>query len=197
VAARIMVVQGDGFRRELGLVESDEELVRRTRNGDRQAFSRLVERYEPPALAIATSVLRCSHEARDAVQDAFVTAYAWMNRLWSPRAFGTWFLRIARQQALLHLRRNKTRSRQLAAMVMHTTQRNESPPPDSGGGGETLDLIARLPEQECVVVSLRHLDERSVAEIAQITGRPIGTVTKQLSRAYARMRSWLDDAEAT
>lgn len=191
-----MVVQGDGFRRELGLVESDEELVRRTRKGDRQAFARLVERYEPPALAIATSVLRCSHEARDAVQDAFVTAYGWMNRLWSPRTFGAWFLRIARQQALLHLRRNRVRSRQLAAMVTRTTQRDAAP--DCGGGGETLDLIARLPEQECVVVSLRHLDERSVAEIAQITGRPIGTVTKQLSRAYARMRSWLDDdAEAT
>lgn len=178
------------------MVESDEELVRRTRKGDREAFSRLVERYEPPALAIATSVLRCSHEARDAVQDAFVTAYGWLNRLWTPRAFGAWFLRIARQQALLHLRRNKVRSRQLAVMVTRTTQREGSSAPD-GGVGETLELIARLPEQECVVVSLRHLDERSVAEIAQITGRPIGTVTKQLSRAYARMRSWLDDAEGT
>ena len=191
-----MVRERDGFRRELGLVESDEELVRRTRKGDRDAFSRLVERYEPPALAIATSILRCSHEARDAVQDAFVTAYGWMTRLWTPRTFGAWFLRIARQQALLRLRRNKVRSRQLAVLVTRTTHRDESAAPDRVGG-ETLDLIARLPEQECVVVSLRHLDERSVAEIAQITGRPIGTVTKQLSRAYARMRSWLDDAEGT
>ena len=53
-------------------------------------------------------------------------------------------------------------------------------------------LIGRLPEQECVVVSLRHLDEMAVAEIARVTGRPVGTVTKQLSRAYARMRGWLE-----
>ena len=177
------------------MVESDEELVCRTRQGDREAFSRLVERYERAALAVATSILRCKHEARDAVQDASVTAYTRINRLWWPRKFGAWFLRIVRQQGLAHLRRAKVRSRQLSAMVTRTTRPNE-PIATTSSGGETIDLIARLPEQECVVVTLRHLDERSVAEISRITGRPVGTVTKQLSRAYARMRSWLDEAEA-
>ena len=174
------------------MVESDESLVVRVRAGERRQFAALVARYERAARAIAVSVLRCPHDAGDAVQDAFVVAYERLNTLWSPRKFGGWLLRIVRQQALLHLRRRSTRARHLARM--RAAGRSE-PRAASAPADEVLALIGRLPVQEAVVVTLRHLDERPVAEIAEMTGRPIGTVTKQLSRAYARMRSWLDDPE--
>jgi RNA polymerase sigma-70 factor, ECF subfamily len=171
------------------LAESDEQLVVRTRQGDRAAFAQLVERYERPGLAVARSILRSWHDARDAVQDAFVTAYQRLHRLWSPRKFGAWFLRIVRRQALWHRRRKTARDRRVRPMVAE-------PSSEAGGRAACRDgvseLIARLPAQECVVVSLRHLQDLPVAEIARVTGRPVGTVTKQLSRAYARMRSWLD-----
>src|SRR3954470_8157911 len=87
-------------RRSTLLVEPDEELVLRSRLGDRQAFARLVERYEQPALVVARSILHSWHDARDAVQDAFVTAFTKLNRLWSPCKFGAWFIGIVRHQAL-------------------------------------------------------------------------------------------------
>ncbi|HEX4792175.1 MAG TPA: RNA polymerase sigma factor [Humisphaera sp.] len=173
------------------MVEPDEELVQRSRRGDVQAFSCLVERYEQPAMVVARSILRSWHDARDAVQDAFVVAFTQLKRLWSPHKFGAWFMRIVRRQALLHLRRRTRRSRQLVPLPAELV--NE-PAINQTSCGEAALLIARLPEQECVVVSLRHIKELSVGEIAGITGRPIGTVTKQLSRAYARMRQWLDGA---
>lgn len=115
-----------------------------------------------------------------------------MNRLWSPHKFGPWFLRIARRQALWHRRRRQTHNRHLAPLLADPTER----PATSADLPDDLSaLIARLPEQECVVISLRHLDDLPVAEIARITGRPVGTVTKQLSRAYARMRPWLDERD--
>jgi RNA polymerase sigma-70 factor (ECF subfamily) len=175
--------------REEHVVESDETLVVRARGGDREAFSRLVERYERPALAVAASILHCSHDASDAVQDSFVVAYERLNSLWSPRKFGAWLLRIIRQQALWHLRRRKARSRQLASIGAQAVR---EPRTTSGPSDEILALIGLLPDQEALVVSLRYFDDRSVVEISEMTGRPVGTVTKQLSRAYARMRSWLD-----
>jgi RNA polymerase sigma-70 factor (ECF subfamily) len=168
------------------LTESDEELVRRVRRGEREAFSRLVQRYERPALLAAKSILRCWHDAQDAVQDAFVTAFVRLNRLWSPHKFGAWFLRIVRRQSLWLRRRRVARSRRMVPMD------SDPPATDQAASLDVPALIARLPEQECVVVSLRHLNDLPVNEIARITGRPIGTVTKQLSRAYARMRRWLD-----
>jgi RNA polymerase sigma-70 factor (ECF subfamily) len=172
------------------LLESDEELVQRVRRGERNAFSGLVERYEQPALVVARAILQSWHDARDAVQEAFVTAFVRINRLWSPNKFGAWFLRIVRRQALWHRRRQTARSKLLVPLI---TDVGHDSSPDGESSIDLPALIARLPEQECVVVSLRHLKELSVSEISRITGRPIGTVTKQLSRAYARMRPWLQE----
>jgi RNA polymerase sigma-70 factor (ECF subfamily) len=103
-----------------------------------------------------------------------------------------------RQQGLWHLRRRRVRARQLVCLNAEAPRR---PPADRGTSADATDaaaviaLIGRLPEQEAVVVALRHLDDRPVAEISEITGRPAGTVTKQLSRAYARMRAWLEEGE--
>jgi RNA polymerase sigma-70 factor (ECF subfamily) len=176
--------------------DTDEELVRRARRGDRQAFARLAVRYERPALAVARSVLHSWHDAADAVQDALVIAYERLNRLGTPRKFGAWLLRIARQQALLHRRRSTSRVRRTVTLDGDREAGNRVGEPRGSGPGASADafaLLARLPTQECLVVSLRHLDELSVAEIARVTGRPVGTVTKQLSRAYARMRGWLGE----
>jgi len=171
------------------LDESDEQLVQRVRHGEKQAFSVLVRRYEQPGLLVARSILHSWHDARDAVQDAFVQAFVQLRKLWSPHKFGAWFLTIVRQCALLHRRRQAGRARQLVPMDEESAQEAAS---DAVLSAEMATLIARLPEQECVVVSLRHLKELPVGEIARITGRPVGTVTKQLSRAYARMRPWLE-----
>ena len=172
------------------MAETDDELVRRSRRGDREAFSQLVDRYEKSALGVAHAILRSWHDAADAVQDAFVRAYQKLNRLWQPSKFGAWFLRIVRRQALWNLRKRTARGRRLVAM-------GPEPVAESARGEtiseEVMAVIAGLPVQECVVVSLRHLDDLPVEEIARITGRPVGTVTKQLSRAYARMRPLLED----
>jgi RNA polymerase sigma-70 factor (ECF subfamily) len=174
------------------LVESDEELVRRARGGDRDAFGRLVERYERPARVVAATVLRSRDEADDAVQDAFVTAFEQLNRLWSPHKFGVWFLQIVRRRALAQ-RRSSARTRATTSPIGDGDAACRAAPTADGLPDDVLTLIARLPEQECVVVTLRHLDDLPVAEIARVTGRTVGTVTKQLSRAYARMRPWLQD----
>jgi RNA polymerase sigma-70 factor (ECF subfamily) len=173
----------------LGEPDTDEELVRRARCGDRRAFSRLVLRYERAALAAAGAILPSWHDARDAAQEAFVCAYERLNQLSAPRKFGSWLIRIARQQALLHRRRSATRVRM--TLTLGGDEAAGRPDAWTPASADAFELLARLPAQERVVVSLRHLNELTVAEIALATGRPVGTVTKQLSRAYERMRGWI------
>ena len=59
---------------------------------------------------------------------------------------------------------------------------------DEGPVWETIAALARLPEHERLVVSLHYLESQSVARIGEVLGRPVGTVTKQLSRAIERLK---------
>jgi RNA polymerase sigma-70 factor (ECF subfamily) len=58
----------------------------------------------------------------------------------------------------------------------------------SADAEDLLAAVAGLPEHERLVVVLHYLDGRSVVEVAEVLGRPAGTVTKQLSRAIARLK---------
>ncbi|MCA9171876.1 MAG: sigma-70 family RNA polymerase sigma factor, partial [Planctomycetales bacterium] len=60
---------------------------------------------------------------------------------------------------------------------------------------ELAEAINSLPDHERIVVVLRYLDGHSTQDIASILERPIGTVTKQLSRAIARLQKILNKTE--
>ena len=174
----------------VGATETDFQLVVRARTGDRNAFNQLVTRYERPVLAVALIVVRCPEDARDVAQDVFVTAYRKLNGFWGPRNFGPWALQIARRRALRYRKRQSRRSFQPLSPEFPDPRKQRSM---SGTMAEALELIARLPRHEQVVVMLRFLDGLEMEQIARATGRPVGTVTKQLSRAHKRLRRWIGE----
>jgi len=172
-------------------MQSDSELVRVALGGSRQAYAELFRRHERSVLAVALAVLGNYHAAQDAAQDAFVTAYQKLGGLRTGSSFGAWVCRIARRQAL----RVRQQIRRAADAEPPAGEPLEAP--NNGEITETnrqlLDAVMRLPKHERVVVMLRYFDDRSVATISEMTGRPVGTVTMQLSRARARLQKWLND----
>ena len=73
----------------------DWELVRRTREGDRDAFRELVERYQRRVAALAVGMLRSREDALDVVQETFTKAYQNLDRFKGDSGFYTWLYRIA------------------------------------------------------------------------------------------------------
>lgn len=169
-------------------MRSDQQLVEAVLGGERAAYGSLVERYERAAQAVALRVLHDPDAAQDAAQEAFVTAYERLGSLRQRAAFGPWLLTIVRREAL-RLRRQQRKARPLADAA------NQPDPHDQRRLGddaqELLDAVTRLPEHERHIVMLRYFEGHSVSEIAEITQRPLGTVTKQLSRAHRRLGKWL------
>jgi RNA polymerase sigma-70 factor (ECF subfamily) len=171
---------------------STEELVKATQAGDASAFAELVRRYERAAIITAHSVLGDFHLAQDAAQEAFVYAHSMLNQLRSAASFGPWLLRIARRRAI-RLQRTR-RAERIGTDSIDCAAReacNWMEP-----YGEVAQQIARLPEHERIVVVMRYIDDRSLNEIAELTGRPLGTVTKQLSRAIERLRDRLVEVQS-
>jgi RNA polymerase sigma-70 factor (ECF subfamily) len=173
-------------------VTSDRDLVTAVLAGDRNAYAFLVGRYERAVHAAALEVLRNHHAAQDAAQEAFVAGYRHLGSLRDAAAFGAWILRIARHEAVRMARQRSRMPTVEPAGEVAAPQRNGQLDEASR---LLLDRVSRLPEQERVVLMLRYFGSHSVQEVAQVTGRPLGTVTKQLSRAVARLRAWLGDVE--
>jgi RNA polymerase sigma-70 factor, ECF subfamily len=166
---------------------STEELVRAVRAGDAPAFGEIVRRYERAVVITAYAVLLDFQLAEDAAQEAFLAAYRRLGTLHSAAAFGPWLLRITRRRATRLKRRRKAERIVAPGADCAAAETNTWMEPY----GDVLQQIARLPEHERIVVTMRYVDGRSVKDIAHLTGRPVGTVTKQLSRAIGRLRGWL------
>jgi RNA polymerase sigma-70 factor, ECF subfamily len=168
---------------------SDVALVAETLRGDAKAFEILVRRYERPVRATGFAVLRDWHAAQDAAQEAFLNAYMHLGSLRNPGRFGPWILTIAHNRALAvsHLNRSHQPLDEAPDPV--------GPPASCTDAVGLFDLIAQLPDHERVVVMLRYLEGHDVAAIAVIRNSSVGTVTKQLSRAYRRLEKMIAEGE--
>lgn len=173
-------------------MQSDAELVNAVLNGNKRAFEVLVKRYERPVRAIALDVLGDYHLATDVSQDAFVTAYENLPSLRKSGAFGPWLMKITRRRALDFVRR-KPKEASLETAVS-TALKNPNGQLDEEKQW-LLAAVIKLPKGEKQVIMLRYFSGHSVREVADILGRSVGTVTKQLSRAHKHLRNILERSE--
>ena len=174
---------------------ADAVLIRATLDGDVSAFGTLVARYERSLCAIARAILHDRQLAEDAVQDVFLAAYQALPKLQNPNSFGSWLGTIARRRAH-ELAQQKP---QLAAL-------GDSIIPDHAAPSDSCRLpfdqerllaaLLSLPENERHALMLRHFEGQEAAAIAQITGESVGTITKRISRAHARLREILKEYQS-
>jgi RNA polymerase sigma factor (sigma-70 family) len=173
-------------------MESDREIVKAVLNGDREQYALLVRRYERAAFCVAYRVLGDFHGAQDVAQDGFLKAYRTLRKLRKPERYLSWLLQIVRHRALDVLRKrqweipNAPEDLPESGYCLTRDERER----------ELLDEVLTLPEQERRVVILRYFRGLSVGESAQVTGASVGTVSKQLSRAYQRLRRRLGGYES-
>ena len=170
-------------------MQTDAELVKAVLSGDKHVFAELVRRYERLVRAVALEVLGDYHSATDVAQDAFVRAYERLVELRKPESFGPWLMKITRRCALDSVQRKSKETlldTKIAAAIENPNGRLDEEK------HRLLAAVVKLPKAERQVVMLRYFGENSVNEVAEILGRKVGTVTKQLSRARVRLRKILE-----
>jgi RNA polymerase sigma-70 factor (ECF subfamily) len=174
------------------VTQSDAELVQEILDGNKQAFALLVRRYERPVRATATHIVKSTHAADDIAQEAFVRAWQQLPKLRNPKVFGPWLMTITRRCALESVRRKQ--------VVNYTDSLDHRPAHEKNGRLDEkkqhlLESIQKLPKTERQVIMLRYFGRHTVRDLAAVTGRGVGTVTKQLSRAHKRLKKRLQESE--
>jgi RNA polymerase sigma-70 factor (ECF subfamily) len=181
-------------------------LARSAAQGDKGAFSRLVEAHKRPVYGLCVRLLADAEEARDAAQETFVRAYAAMPTFDPSQPFAPWLLRIARNLCLDQLRRRLP----ARARVELDADPEEGAPADLADtaapraddsieraqtGRILAAAVASLPPNYREVVHLFHVEQLSYKEIAATLGVPMGTVMTWLHRARAKLRQELEGKE--
>jgi len=170
------------------LMRSDRELVKAVLGGDKRAFEELVVRYERGVRAVCMDVLKDGHLASDAAQDAFVLAYQKLGTLRDANTFGCWLVQIAKRRSLEIVRRKRIETELIPETVAAKADNDHWLDEEKQA---LLAAVMELGDGERETIMLRYFGDHTVAEVAQITGKSVGTITKQLSRAHGRLKNIL------
>ena len=171
-----------------------EYLAAAARAGDREAFERLVEIWQPKLLAHAWRLLGDREAARDAVQDAWGDIAKGLPRLEDVRVFPAWAYRIVSRRAADVIRRRQSERKLGAAYAAEKeTDTNFYPAVDAGADAAPLHAaMASLPPDQRAAIALFYMEDFSVAEIAASLGVPAGTVKTRLMHARRKLRAALE-----
>jgi RNA polymerase sigma-70 factor (ECF subfamily) len=181
-------------------------LLARLRAGDGDAFEACVRAYCGRLLAVARRILRNEEDVRDAVQDAFLSAFKGIARFQGQSSLGTWLHRIAVNAALGRLRSQQRHPEQsIEDLLPHFGEGEHQidPPAPWKATSETIlqreesrELVRRcigqLPETYRTVLLLRDIEGLDTEEAARALGTSTGVVKTRLHRARQALRFLLD-----
>ncbi len=180
---------------------TDQELIARTLGGDGNAFGILVDRFQRKIYRVAFAIVRDETEADTITQDTFIQAYTHLARFQGRSELETWLTRIAINRSRDWLRRRK-----FVSLFSHDDESEGNTyiiePVDDRPDAERQFLSHQLraaiqraertlSSQQKIVFRLRHYENHSLEEIAELLGLRSGTVRAHLFRAIHKVRKEL------
>ena len=179
-------------------------LIARARAGDQDAFGVLVRLHQGAVYQLTLRMLRDPEEACEATQEVFLAAWQGLHGFREEARFATWLYRIAYNYCLKATEKRK-RDESARAELVATSAREQRPAnvmsaqlaQDAERDMRELVRveIANLPTKYRAALVLRHLQDLSYEEMAEVMRVPIGTVKTHLFRARALLKERLQDLE--
>ncbi|HEX6903739.1 MAG TPA: sigma-70 family RNA polymerase sigma factor [Thermoanaerobaculia bacterium] len=181
-------------------------LLAELRAGSEAAFERLLREHGGRMLAVARRLVRNEEDARDAVQEAFVSAFRSLERFEGTSRISTWLHRIVVNCCLMKLRGRQRRPEEAIEDLLPRFQEDGHQMPASVDWSEPVDAllhrreicalvrqcIDRLPESYRTVLLLRDIEEVSTNEAATMLGVTENALKIRLHRARQALRTLLD-----
>lgn len=172
----------------------DDKYVEQALKGNEAAYAKLVDKYERSLYFHIRKMIREQELVEDLVQEVFMKAFHNLSTYSNEYAFSTWLYRIATNHTIDYLRKKKlktlsidqpfkTRDGEMEMQLPDTNFSADEPVIKKERKNIVQDAIQNLPEKYKVVIEMRHMEEKSYQEIADILDLPLGTVKAHIFRA--------------
>jgi RNA polymerase sigma-70 factor (ECF subfamily) len=187
---------------------SDPAVVQEARKGSEAAYRELLSRYERPVFSLIFRMVRDRETAEDLAQETFIKVLNNLDRYSPEFKFSSWLFKIANNLTIDHLRRRRVdtisiegapdavTSESAKATSIAVVSGDESPLEEleSRELGTAIErAIGRLRPEYRACIMLRHVEDKSYEEIAEIVKLPLGTVKTYIHRARHELRAALED----
>src|SRR6478672_6593550 len=187
---------------------SDVEVVALAQQGKEAAYRELLLRYERPVFSLIFRMVRDREMAEDLAQETFVKVLNNIDRYSPDFKFSSWLFKIANNLTIDHLRRRRVdtisiegapdavTAESARATSIAVVSGNESPLEEleSRELGTAIErAIGKLRPEYRACIMLRHVEDKSYEEIAEIVKLPLGTVKTYIHRARHELRTALGD----
>jgi RNA polymerase sigma-70 factor (ECF subfamily) len=187
---------------------SDPAVVEQARKGSEAAYRELLTRYERPVFSLIFRMVRDRETAEDLAQETFIKVLNNLDRYSPEFKFSSWLFKIANNLTIDHLRRRRVDTISIEgapdavtadsakATSISVVSANESPLEEleSRELGTAIErAIGKLRPEYRACIMLRHVEDKSYEEIAEIVKLPLGTVKTYIHRARHELRAALGD----
>tara|TARA_R110002074_G_scaffold14788_1_gene51020 strand:+ start:121076 stop:121663 length:588 start_codon:yes stop_codon:yes gene_type:complete len=171
---------------------TDHQLIENTLQGNTQAFSVLVERYQNFVFTIAVRMLRNREEAEEVAQDSFIKAFEALSTYRGEAKFSSWLYSIVYRKTLDRIRKNNnSRTIELVEEITETETEDIENALHFIQIQERNKLIKKgieqLPEQEVAIITFFYFEELSIKEISEITQLSEDNVKIKLYRSRKKL----------
>ena len=174
--------------------------VSQARQGDRQAFSKIVEAYQKPIFNLCYRMLNDRGEAEDAAQEAFIRAYMKIGSYDETRKFSSWLFSIASHHCIDRLRKRRVQFVSWDDMpTWNSTPSDDKPQPEEAlidveTTAEVHDLLDTLPPDYRAAVVLKYWHNLAYEDIAESLNTTVSAIKSRLFRARKMMAQTADES---
>lgn len=182
----------------------DDKFVRDALAGKEESYSKLVDKYQKPIYFHIRKMIKEVELVDDLVQEVFMKAFHNLSSYSNEYAFSTWLYRIATNHTIDYLRKKKlqtlsinqpysTKDGEMEIQLPDETYATDEPVIKKQRKQIVQNAIKDLPEKYRSVIEMRHMEEKSYQEIAEILDLPLGTVKAHIFRARELLYKALKD----
>lgn len=173
---------------------TDSDLVAAATAGDVDAFAMLSRRYRETYTRFAVRMVGNRDEAEDVLQSAFIRAFRALDSCRDPARFGAWLYRIVANECRTFVMRRARRDRRI---VRDESQFHAAAVDPAVDARETLEdveyALAQLDVDQREAFLMKHVEDMSYEEMADVTGVGVSALKMRVKRACARLRELLEE----